>query len=1634
MPAIRNQHASQHAPTGQPSHGDATRANMAADEPDQTAIVPIYTGRHLWSGKRPTEPLPPGTICAPEVAYEELPLPNGDRAKLPPCTVRWQFTGAFNLNRDEGIARGSFRVQVRQALTAKKVANVACTISFPRGTGRQKLVEITIAPDVLAALADVKLVFNGSTLQRLFVGPALPNTAMVVDIRGVPLSVSRLATARYIALGYSNQLPQRPHATRRHNQHGGSRLIPPPVPMAASTQPESMPFLATSNWVTNCELHYVGRLAWCTTCKADTANFHLFDLCPRRRFYNCRGRVRYSSTITIATWNCASLQPPDRIAALHDPSNDLGKADIVLLQEMRIAAPASLPLLNPFVSLHHPVRPRAHQAVLGKDAGILIRNTRWEVEATEHHDHCTYARVHIPPSGPALGNGIRLHIWSIHAPPSHVPQAQFWNDDVPQLSRLDASSIPTDSAGIVGADWNAIESEAFDRFPAGGSTPRVPHGLLNQAGLIDVFRTLHPTGTAFTRFHKVDNAIVSTRRLDGVSVTHNLVPHLKSVETRPSLSDHSSVTVRIGTSHARTDLGPGAWRLHRDAHRQPGFALRISQFASQQPEHLNRAPVDTFFAFAERMRATAANISTTQSQNGHKREFHRQEVLRQLATLDIRHGDKTRAQFLRLLTQLHHLDSARADKTVADARSLQEIDMYQPTSWIIPRLESRSFATTPDLVDDRGTHTEPHAKLRAIHRFYTTLFTPRHRDMLSEEAAAVLHGSVTHRISSATRHHLEAPFTVSELREALQRAPDTSAPGMDGLTFPLIRAAGGVFVERISRLGNALLRGHRLPVGEPMLRGVLLPKKGDLSSLSNYRPLSIANTAFRLLGGAVSKRLQAAASEVVHSAQTGFITGRSSASNVITVALLQHAVKFGHITENLWILNLDQQNAYDRVRHEWLLACLQAYGFGPRFLTYITEVYRHPSVRQSAEGHFTEPIFLQCGILQGDPMSCLLYNLSLQPLLDHARGRHHAGTTLQWDTTAPLLVSSLAFADDILLVVNNRRDLSNFIDSLGLYELASNAQVNEEKSQAFFFANGPTPDDQIDESDIPYPTLGESMTEIIHLGYPIRLDGGIPQTNIDRRLAGLKSKVNVLATTKTTLLARARICNSFLLAKLWHAFRLCPLPKFLQRDINAIIHPFLFLGRRNWIRFEYVIVPRHLGGLDVISTHHMTITLLGKELAALLTGTDRLATQFCAALQEFLWSEYGAIPAHFVIRHGQPWLQMNNVLLAQKLFMHRAVYTLCQLQLSVAPDWESISVPELLSLPFYNDMYCFTFPSVSQTTLNTWERNGFRVWGDILWYNPDVHGRSQRVHPSSTPRCWPLVPPSASGVQNNYVPTRGHPDTSTPFGRAAGFRIASFWKDMWNNIHPPVSIKLKDIGRHYPLHPDHSTSTMNPRPHDRPYVIDTVGLPFPWRFVTLAGRPAAQYTVKQARSFLGRTDPIVPDWQFESTTAQWRDVWIRHLDQTLVTSEAQSDIFLFLHRRPWLAQKPRMDRRLPNYADLDNIAINPRDNMRNHELVTDPDVPFNDAYEAEHVFGVTRCMLCEGPMDSAAHGFIDCERIQTLVWRAIMPTLHKLTGSRVLDLRNVVLGWPELKMPPLARHHHSHPVSQTLGCHYGGTK
>lgn len=1298
-----------------------------------------------------------------------------------------------------------------------------------------------------------------------------------------------------------------------------------------------------------------------------------------------------------------------------------GKADIVFIQEMRLASPDRLPDLNPLLQLHHPFANRAHRAVLGTDCGILIRNTNWQVESRLVGDCFAYAKIRIPDSEPAIGSDIRLlHVWSIHAPPADQDRRAFWNCDQPNLSILDAAAPGEHSAAIIGADWNAVQNPVLDNFPPmAHSNGMMPLGQLAQAGLVDAFRTLHPNSAVYTRHHVVQGQLVSARRIDSIWTSHSLVPHLQSIETLPSNSDHSIVALSLRSSKQRANLGPGVWRLHREAHLQPGFDLRMSQYAQQVPRVPNQPPVPAWYDYVERIRTATSNVANSQRQQEQKRTSRRNEISNELSRIDIRSGDGNRRRFLELLSLMRLMDGEATADTVKKRRAMYEANMFRPTAWIIPKLESRAFAGLPSLTDEQGTHASLLAKLAAIHRFYTTMFTPKPLDAASEEASSILLSSVGRKISSATRHKCEAPFTVTELQAVLSRSVDASAPGVDGLTYPLVKILGVPALERLCAMGNALFRGHSLPDGEPNLRGVMLPKKGDLSRIENYRPLSIAAVAFRILGGAISSRLQAAAQEVIASTQTGFILGRHSASNVVALYLLQHAVASGRHPGPIWILNLDQQKAYDRVRREWLLDCLVAYGFGPRFITYIREIYRHPTVCQSAEGHLTEPIPLQCGILQGDPMSCLLYNFTLQPMLDYARRQHHAGTILDWDPEQAhlMMVSSLAFADDVLLVVNNKRDLAKFMDALDLYEMASNSKVNEEKSQAFYFARGANDGEDLQDEDIPYPVLGDPLTEVVDLGYPFRLDGGIPQNAIDQRLNSIQAKVNVLSTTTTTLLARVRIVNSFLLSKLWHSIRLCPVAHTLQQRLNSIINPFLFLGRRNWILHKYVVAPRHLGGLGLIDTMHMSIALTGQIAANLLLSKEPIGYQFRAVLQQFLWDEYQALPAHFLMRRGRPWARMNNLMLAQRSFLTKVVYALSQLRLSILPDWDSVSVKEMLSLPFHSDLFGYVWPDIHETNTQHWERHGLRVWGDVLWYNHNEKGKL--MHPYSTADSYPLVPPSPSGIKSNYVPSRGHPDTYELFSGAAGRLVKKHWVDMWKVLHPTVRTELLDITKWFRKHPDKSKSVKNPMPHDQPFDIDTVGLPFPWHIATLAGKPLKEYTVKHARGFLGKNEVIVPDWDL-GTTEQWKQVWHWHTQDSLLSSQAQSDLFLFLHRRPWLAQKPRVERRLENYGTLndDASALGFRPHLdRDNREVGDELEPVNDSYATEHVFGVSTCMLCNGPKDSARHGFIECPMVQAGVWRQIMGTLKRFIAPRAvaIDAENIVLGWPTLRMPAAAR-------------------
>ena len=117
---------------------------------------------------------------------------------------------------------------------------------------------------------------------------------------------------------------------------------------------------------------------------------------------------------------------------------------------------------------------------------------------------------------------------------------------------------------------------------------------------------------------------------------------------------------------------------------------------------------------------------------------------------------------------------------------------------------------------------------------------------------------------------------------------------------------------------------------------------------------------------------------------------------------------------------------------------------------------------------------LRCGVRQGDPLSPLLYTISLEPLLKKIN------SSIKGLFIDNNFIKSRAFADDTVIALDDS-DWPIFKKYLTLYELCSNAKVNNEKSKLICFSTLSTPFLQKIHPFIP----NNSTNPIIFLGVNI---------------------------------------------------------------------------------------------------------------------------------------------------------------------------------------------------------------------------------------------------------------------------------------------------------------------------------------------------------------------------------------------------------------------------------------------------------------------------------------------------------------------------------------------------------------------
>lgn len=245
------------------------------------------------------------------------------------------------------------------------------------------------------------------------------------------------------------------------------------------------------------------------------------------------------------------------------------------------------------------------------------------------------------------------------------------------------------------------------------------------------------------------------------------------------------------------------------------------------------------------------------------------------------------------------------------------------------------------------------------------------------------------------------------------------APGLDGITANHLRRKGTTGL--LAAYMNALLLTSHYPTCWKQGRTILIPKDGtDLTRAANWRPLTISSYLGRVFSGLLEVRL----SEQVelHPRQKGFVKGQGCAYNCL---MLDRMAKRYRKSEG-YMAVLDISKAFDTVPHAAIHPVMEHYGVNKTLTTIVGKMYTGSSTtfRPPDPEGLPWTSKLSRGVKQGDPLSPLLFNLVMDPLLRRLNEHCQEWNNGPGDMAKPM---ALGYADDLVLLCSSAEVLRKML-------------------------------------------------------------------------------------------------------------------------------------------------------------------------------------------------------------------------------------------------------------------------------------------------------------------------------------------------------------------------------------------------------------------------------------------------------------------------------------------------------------------------------------------------------------------------------------------------------------------------------
>ena len=236
------------------------------------------------------------------------------------------------------------------------------------------------------------------------------------------------------------------------------------------------------------------------------------------------------------------------------------------------------------------------------------------------------------------------------------------------------------------------------------------------------------------------------------------------------------------------------------------------------------------------------------------------------------------------------------------------------------------------------------------------------------------------RLTVEEAARLESRLSINELDLSIEKANIRSAGGPDGIPNSFLKKYWRYLRTPLHNYTNQCFDANSLSQSFKTGAIRLIPKKGNVHEIKNWRPISLLNCVYKIVSRAINNRLKTVIDKINSRAQKGFTSSRYIQEVLINVIENIAFCKKNNISGS--VVAIDMAKAFDSLNHGFMQEAYRFFGFGENFVKMLTLIGTgRSSCIMLDNGKHSRSFKIESGTMQGDAPSPSLFNINEQILL-----------------------------------------------------------------------------------------------------------------------------------------------------------------------------------------------------------------------------------------------------------------------------------------------------------------------------------------------------------------------------------------------------------------------------------------------------------------------------------------------------------------------------------------------------------------------------------------------------------------------------------------------------------------------------